>query len=83
MCITLGLSWGLSDFNHWNIHIATYVIATTASKSSELTSIAGCSTYSSFGYRVNSVNSMFTVEALAIGTAVDELVLFLLIIFQF
>ena len=50
------------------------VIATDASKSSELTSIAGCSIHSCFGYRVNSVNSVFTAEASAIGIAIDELV---------
>ena len=46
------------------------IIAADASKSSEVTSIVGCSSYSYFGYRVNSI---FTAEALAIRTAIDEL----------
>ena len=49
------------------------IIAADASKSSEVTSIAGCSSHSCFGYQVNSVNSVITAEALAVGTAIDEL----------
>lgn len=50
------------------------LIGTDASKSVDRTSIAGCSSSGQFGYLVNSINSIFSAEALAIGLALDELV---------
>ena len=50
------------------------LIGIAASKSASLTAIAGCSLNGQFGYLVHQVNSIFTAEALAIGTAFDELI---------
>ena len=49
------------------------ILATDASKSLNFTAIAGCSSIAHFRYRINHLNSVFTAEALAIGTAIDEL----------
>lgn len=51
----------------WNI------IATGASKSSSMVAIAECTATTQFSYRIHPVNSIFTAEALAIGTDLDEL----------
>ena len=50
------------------------IIATDASKSAHITSIAACSETSHLVYRVHNINSVFTAEALAICLALDELV---------
>lgn len=50
------------------------VIAIDAPKSTFITSIAGCSSTSQFRYIIHQTNVIFTVEALAIGMALDELV---------
>ncbi|GBO38763.1 hypothetical protein AVEN_252275-1 [Araneus ventricosus] len=50
-----------------------HIIATDASKSHSLTSIAGISNLQSFVYRIHPINSIFTAEALAIWQALDEL----------
>ncbi|GFV97963.1 RNase H domain-containing protein [Trichonephila clavipes] len=51
-----------------------FIIATDASKNHQITSIAGISKKSSFAYRINHYNSIFTAEALAICQALDDLV---------
>ncbi|GFW07709.1 RNA-directed DNA polymerase from mobile element jockey [Trichonephila clavipes] len=43
-----------------------YIIATDASKTEQITSISGITENSSFAYRINPNNSIFTAEALAI-----------------
>ncbi|GFS86619.1 putative RNA-directed DNA polymerase from transposon BS [Trichonephila clavipes] len=50
-----------------------YIIATDASKNEQITSIAGITANSYFAYRINHNNSIFTVEALAICQALDDL----------
>ncbi|GBL77218.1 hypothetical protein AVEN_12826-1 [Araneus ventricosus] len=50
-----------------------HIIATDASKSHSLTSIADISNLQSFVYTIHSINSIFTTEALAICQALDEL----------
>ncbi|GBN91666.1 hypothetical protein AVEN_48376-1 [Araneus ventricosus] len=50
-----------------------HIIATDASKSHSFTSIAGISNLQSFVYRIHSINSIFTAEALAICQALDGL----------
>ncbi|GBM57851.1 RNA-directed DNA polymerase from mobile element jockey [Araneus ventricosus] len=50
-----------------------YIIATDGSKSHCYTSIAGLSKIQQFSYRIHSLNSVFTAEALAICQALDEL----------
>ncbi|GFU88349.1 RNase H domain-containing protein [Trichonephila clavipes] len=51
-----------------------FVIATDASKNDQITSIAGISKKSSFAYRINNYNSIFSAETLAICQALDDLV---------
>ncbi|GFV12180.1 hypothetical protein TNCV_1536771 [Trichonephila clavipes] len=53
-----------------------FIIATDASKNHQITSIAGISKKSSFAYRINHYNSIFTAETLAICQALDDLVEF-------
>ncbi|GFW77839.1 RNase H domain-containing protein [Trichonephila clavipes] len=54
-----------------------FIIATDASKNHQITSIAGISKKkSSFAYKINHYNSIFTAETLAICQALDELVEF-------
>ncbi|GBL92956.1 hypothetical protein AVEN_54606-1 [Araneus ventricosus] len=43
-----------------------FIIATDASKSQFYTSIAGISNLRSFSFRIHTINSIFTAEALAI-----------------
>ncbi|XP_055928133.1 uncharacterized protein LOC129959340 [Argiope bruennichi] len=50
-----------------------FIIATDASKSQNLTSIAGISDLSQFAFRTHNINSNFTAEALAICQALDYL----------
>ncbi|GFW94761.1 RNase H domain-containing protein [Trichonephila clavipes] len=51
-----------------------FIIATDASKNDQITSIAGISNKSSFAYRINNYNSIFSAETLAICQALDDLV---------
>ncbi|GFW79165.1 RNase H domain-containing protein [Trichonephila clavipes] len=51
-----------------------FIIATNASKNDQITSIAGISKKSSFAYRINHYNSIFSAETLAICQALDDLV---------
>ncbi|GFX55881.1 RNase H domain-containing protein [Trichonephila clavipes] len=51
-----------------------FIIATDASKNDQITSIAGISKKSSFAYRINHYNSIFSAETLAICQALDDLV---------
>ncbi|GBO27025.1 hypothetical protein AVEN_140434-1 [Araneus ventricosus] len=51
----------------------SFIIATDASKSLTLTSIACISNQHSFVFRKHPINSIFTVEALAICQAIDDL----------
>ncbi|GFV27671.1 putative RNA-directed DNA polymerase from transposon BS, partial [Trichonephila clavipes] len=51
-----------------------FIIATDASKNDQITSIAGISKKSSFAYRINHYNSIFSAETLAICQAFDDLV---------
>ncbi|GBM41223.1 hypothetical protein AVEN_180525-1 [Araneus ventricosus] len=50
-----------------------FLIATDASKSQQITSIAGTSSTSSFAYRLQHLNTIFSAEALALCQALDEL----------
>ncbi|GFS82620.1 RNase H domain-containing protein [Trichonephila clavipes] len=50
-----------------------YNSSTNASKTEQITSIAGITENSSFAYRINPNNSIFTAEALAICQALDDL----------
>lgn len=50
------------------------IIATSTSKSSSLTTIAGCSSAAQPGHRIHQICSIFTAESLAIDTELDELV---------
>ncbi|GBO10119.1 Uncharacterized protein K02A2.6 [Araneus ventricosus] len=50
-----------------------FLIATDASKSQQITSIAGTSSTNSFAYRLQHLNSIFSAEALALCQALDEL----------
>ncbi|GBN32137.1 hypothetical protein AVEN_192419-1 [Araneus ventricosus] len=52
-----------NDFNQY------FIIATDASKSQKITSIAGVSEFSSFAFRIHHTNSIFT----AICQAIDDL----------
>ncbi|GBO28027.1 hypothetical protein AVEN_150172-1 [Araneus ventricosus] len=49
------------------------LIATDASKSQQITSIAGTSSTNSFAYRLQHLNYIFSAEALALCQALDEL----------
>ena len=49
------------------------ILATDASKSHDFTTIVGCFFTAHFSYRIHHHNSVFTAEALAIGTTTDEL----------
>lgn len=49
------------------------VFASDASKSTSITAIAGCSSEARFAYRTHTFHSVFTAEALAVGTTLDEL----------
>ena len=49
------------------------ILGADASKSVNFTAIASCSLTAHFSYRINDLNSVFTAEALAIKTAIDEL----------
>ncbi|GFS52555.1 protein polybromo-1 [Trichonephila clavipes] len=51
-----------------------FIIATDASKNDQITSIAGISRKSSFAYRINHYDSIFSAETLAICQALDDLV---------
>ncbi|GBN22428.1 hypothetical protein AVEN_224008-1 [Araneus ventricosus] len=50
-----------------------FLIATDASKSQQITSIAGTSSTNSFAYRLQHLNSIFSAEALALCQVLDEL----------
>ncbi|GBO15660.1 hypothetical protein AVEN_186493-1 [Araneus ventricosus] len=50
-----------------------FLIATDASKSQQITSIAGTSSTNSFAYRLQHLNTIFSAEALALSQALDEL----------
>ncbi|GBM50149.1 hypothetical protein AVEN_50047-1, partial [Araneus ventricosus] len=50
-----------------------FLIATDASKSQQITSIAGTSIANSFAYRLQHINSIFSAETLALCQALDEL----------
>ena len=62
-----------SEFPHSLVDFCG-LIGTDASKSSNLTAIAGCSLKGHFGYLIYQANSIFTNETLAIVTAIDKLV---------
>ncbi|GFW96337.1 RNase H domain-containing protein [Trichonephila clavipes] len=51
-----------------------FIIATDASKNDQITLIAGISKKSSFAYRINHYNSIFSAETLAICQGLDDLV---------
>lgn len=65
----------VAEFSEYlaSINSKPSIIATDASKSSNLTSIAGTSTHKKFVHRINNINSIFSAEALAISIALDEL----------
>ncbi|GBN92411.1 hypothetical protein AVEN_72379-1 [Araneus ventricosus] len=50
-----------------------FLIATDASKSQQITSIAGTSSTNSFAYRLQHLNTIFSAEAMALCQALDEL----------
>lgn len=50
------------------------ILASDASKTESLISIAGCTNINHFSYKVQQVNSIFMAEALVIGVAIDEFV---------
>ncbi|GBN37010.1 hypothetical protein AVEN_74994-1 [Araneus ventricosus] len=56
-----------NDFNQY------FIIATDASKSQKITSIAGDFEFSSFAFRIHHTNSILSAEALAICQAIDNL----------
>ncbi|GBM00809.1 hypothetical protein AVEN_257335-1 [Araneus ventricosus] len=63
---------GVKEFTNNNSH-HSFITATNASKSLNVTSITGVANRNSFVFRIHPINSIFTGEALAIFQAIDDL----------